>query len=464
MRVWIALRQTDGICSKNYKSTIIELSEFKKEEITELSKRINNYHLCCRGIHREKADTLVIGKNALFSQSLHSAQDTVEGEKAPMLENSNFIESWGFARVPNVPLFLSTLLYLDVDKSTEGVRPAGLWCMSNIVESCIDCMEDHYKTKLNVKKVEFCQVRKEIEKALLSALYKKAPQSVNEWKELPEGDLKGALLTGLLQTNEYSSNDASSSKNYCVSLRYPVLRGVFLGQFILDDFSKFSKLSTPTNLQNKDFLDALRYICGKKCDTNFKTKVLLRLKKADMWDDFIDCFYEVQSTEVKDTIISSLETKEEIKLKRLDSSYHERNVKEFSMLCKNKNYPRGMIIFETEVDISFLINLQIPNVQGVVIIGRELYEAAVLLLVKWIAKKPKVQFQFHDCAMDTFSGETIRKLKQVTSRLHDKIQIDRSSGGSWMKFNNNVTYNFDTGQWETTQQSQQYDFTAYPPS
>ncbi|PIK44128.1 hypothetical protein BSL78_19016 [Apostichopus japonicus] len=229
-----------------------------------------------------------------------------------MFKKSTFIKSWGFVRVPNAPLFLSTLLYLDVDKSTEDVRPAGLWCMSNIVESCIDCMEDHYKSKLNVKKVEFRQ--------------------------------------------------------------------------------------------------------------------------------------------------------EEITLKQVDCLYHERNVKDFVTFCKKKNYPRGMIIFESEVDISFLINLQIPNVQRVVIIGRELHETAVLLLVKWIAKKPKVQLQFHDCAVDTFSGETIRKLKQVTSRLHDKIQIDRSSGGSWKKFNNNETYNFDTGQWETTQQSQQSDFTAYPPS
>ncbi|XP_071843263.1 uncharacterized protein [Apostichopus japonicus] len=462
MRVWVALRQTDGIFSKNCKSTTIELSEFQKEEIAELSKRINNYHLFCRGTDREKADILVRGKNPLVTQSLHSAEDSVGGESSHMLEKSNFNESWGFARVPNVPLYLSTLLYLDVDKSTEDVRPAGHWCLSNIVESIIECMERHYMSKLNVEKVDFCQVRKKIGKAMLSALDKKAPQSVKEWKQLPESDLKGALSTGLLHTNECSSKDASSSKNYCVSLRHPVLRGVFLGQCILDDASKFSKLFTQENLQNKDFLGALRYICGKKCDTNYKTKVLLKLKEADMWDDFIDCFYEVQSTEVKNTTISFLKAKEEINLKQVDGSYQERNVKDFFTFCKNKNYPRGMIIFESKVDISFIITLPIPEVHRVVIIGRELDGTAVLLLVKWIAKLLQVPLQFHDCVVDTFSGEIVRKLKQVTSRLPDKIQIDRSSGGSWKKFNNNETYNFDTGQWETTQQVQQYIYTAYP--
>ncbi|PIK34476.1 hypothetical protein BSL78_28702, partial [Apostichopus japonicus] len=422
MRVWVALRQTDGIFSKNCKSTTIELSEFKKEEIAELSKRIYNYHLCCRGTDREKADILVRGKNAPFTQSLHSAEDSVGSESSHMLEKSNFNESWGFARVPNVPLYLSTLLYLDVDKSTEDVRPAGHWGMSNIVESIIDCMEGHYMSKLNVEKVDFLQVRKQIGNTLLSALNKKAPQSVKEWKQLPESDLKGALLTGLLHTNECSSKDASSSKNYCVSLRHPVLKGVFLGQCILDDASKFSELLTQENLQNKDFLGALRYICGKKCDTNYKTKVLLKLKEADMWDDFIDCFYEVQSTEVKNTTISFLKAKDEINLKQVDGSYQERNVKDFFTFCKNKNYPRGMIIFESKVDISFIITLPIPKVHRVVIIGRELDETAVLLLVKWIAKLLQVPLQFHDCVVDTFSGEIVRKLKQVTSRLPDKIQ------------------------------------------
>ncbi|XP_071843282.1 uncharacterized protein [Apostichopus japonicus] len=467
MRVWVALRQTDCISSQHCKSTIIELSEFKKEEITELTKRIYNYHLCSIGSDNEKADTQVTGKNTLLSQSLHSAGNTVEGEIADMFKKGTSIESWGFVRVPNAPLFFSTLLYLDVDKSTEGVRPAGHWRLSNTVESIIDCMEGHYMSKLNVEKVEFRQVRKEIGKTLLSVLEKKATQSINEWKQLPESDLKGSLLMGLLQTNEYSSKDASSSKNSCVSLRYLVLRGLFLGQCILDNATKFSKLSIQANLRNKDLLDALRYICGTNCDNNFKKEVLLKLKKADMWDDFIDCYYEVQDTEFKNTILFSMEAKEEITLTRVDYSYHERNVKDFFTFCKKKNYPRGTIIFEGIPDISFFVHLLIPNVQRVVMIRRELHEleeAKVIPLVRWIAGMPKVTLRFHDCAKDTFSRDTIKKLNKATSRLPNRIQIERSSGDSWKNLNTNETYNFDTGQWETTQQSQQSIYTAYPLS
>ncbi|PIK56611.1 hypothetical protein BSL78_06467 [Apostichopus japonicus] len=387
-----------------------------------------------------------------------------------MLKKSNFIESWGFARVPNAPLFLSTLLYLDVDKSTKGVRPAGHWRMSNIVESIIDCMEHHYMSKLNVEKSDFRQVMKEIGKTLLSVLDKKAPQSVNEWKKLPESDLKGALLMGMLHTNEYSSKDASSSKNSCASLRYPVLRGYFLGHHILHAVNdkKFNKHYIQTNLQNKDFKDALKYICGINSDVDkthhLKVQVFLTLKKKDMWDDYIDCFYEVQDPKVKKTIVKSMDKNEEITVKQVDCTYHKRNVTHFFNFCKELNYPRGMLIFEGIPDISFFVHLLIPNVQRVVIIRRELQEAEVIPLVRWIARIPKVTLQFHDCAMDTFSRDTIKTLNQATSRLPDNIQIDRSSGGSWKKFNNNETYNFNTGQWETTLQSQQSDFTAYSKS
>ncbi|XP_071843286.1 uncharacterized protein [Apostichopus japonicus] len=345
-----------------------------------------------------------------------------------------------------VPLFVTTRLYLYALEVTKQDNEHGDHCrMSKIMEAHVNSMEKHYVSKRNNKlceKSEFSALRKTIGEAFC-----KGKRSIEYWQEESRNDsFQEALSIGLLKVDlnnvdSYHSK-ATVSPDNCIDAAYPVLKEFFLGHYLLQEQSETISLCH-TKLTNDDYNSALMFVSGLSDDKAQQTQILDALKKQGMWNVFIDCFHEVDLP-VRQRIINIINKKVEITITKTEIPYHQHNIEDFLTFCRKENVPNGTFVFEGDFSVQFLRSLSLPNAERVVISKNKLEDNDILEIATYISKIINVTLQFHNCAMDKFSQETITKLGNFVKR-QKKFTIVYSTGDSWKNIDTRTIYNFEFG-------------------
>ncbi|PIK37495.1 hypothetical protein BSL78_25674 [Apostichopus japonicus] len=348
-----------------------------------------------------------------------------------------------------VPLFVTTRLYLNAMEVTKQGNEHGDHCrISKILEAHVNSMEKHYVSKRNNKlcgKSEFSALRKTIGEA-----FYKGKRSIEYWQEERRNDsFQAALSIGLLKVDSnnvdphHSKTTLStvSPDNY-VDAAYPFFKEFFVGHYFLQDLPG-NMLSFQTKLTNDDFQLALMFASGISDDNTQQTQIFDALQKEAMWNVFIDYFHEVDLP-VRQIIFNTIKKKVEITITKTEIPYHQHNIEDFLTYCKKENAPNGTFVFEGDFSVQFLRSLSLPNAERVVISKNKLEDNDILVIAKYIAKKINVLIQFHNCAMDTFSQETIAKLGKIVKK-QAKFAIVYSTGDSWKIIDTQTIYNFEYG-------------------
>ncbi|PIK56614.1 hypothetical protein BSL78_06470 [Apostichopus japonicus] len=185
------------------------------------------------------------------------------------------------------------------------------------------------------------------------------------------------------------------------------------------------------------------FVSGLSDDETQQTYILYELQKQGMWNVFIDCFHEVDFP-VRKRMIHVMNRNAEITITKTDMPYQQHNVEDFLTCCSSEMYPRGTLVFDGNFSVQFLTNLSLPNAERVVISKKKLEDNDILKIATYIAKKINVTIQFHNCAMNKLSQETITKLGNVVKRRM-KFAIVYSTGDSWKNIDSQTIYNFEYG-------------------
>ncbi|PIK56619.1 hypothetical protein BSL78_06475 [Apostichopus japonicus] len=457
MRMWVASRNL--IFSYPDEFLTIELRGFNENQVKDLCTKMYLYHYRSRTLdYKDKNKQPITEKSCLLDSSETSTDpgdyinksknmndEIVTGELDKTVVrmqsyscqkehdkkvDDNIVEkmiySLSFSKkflkeLGKVPLFVTTRLYFYVMEVPKQGNEHGDHCrFSKILEAHVNTMERHYVTKGTnelCEKTEFLALRKTIGEA-----FYKGRRSIEYWQEESRNDsFQEALSIGLLKVDSnnvdsYHPNATLSTmfSDNCVVAAYPSFKEFFLGHYLLPELTGYI-LSCQSKLTNDDFSLALMFVSGLSDDDTQQTQILDALQKEGMWNVFIDCFHEVDLP-VRQITFSNIKKKAEITITKTEIRFQQHNIEDFLTYCRKENFPNGTFVFEGDFSVQFLTNLSLPNAERVVISKKKLEDNDILLIATYIAKKMNVTLQFHNCAMDKFSQETITKLGNFVKR------------------------------------------------
>ncbi|PIK33758.1 hypothetical protein BSL78_29427 [Apostichopus japonicus] len=465
--------QVKDLCAKMYlyhdRSRTIDNEETNKQPITEKSSLLASWKPSTDPgdyINKSKTidDEIVTGeldKTVVIMQSCSCQKEHDRQVDENIVEK--IIDSLSYSNeflkeLCNVPLFVTTRLYLNALQVTKQGNEHGDHCrMSKILETHVNSMEKHYVSKRNNKlceKSEFLALKKTIGEA-----FYKGMRSIEYFQDENRIDsLQEALSIGLLKVDS-NNVDSYHSKatlstvipDICVDAASPFFKEFFLGHYLLPEQPR-NMLSCHTKSINDAFNSALMFVSGLSDDDTQQIQILNVLQKEEMWNVFIDCFHEVDLS-VRRPIFNSIKKKAEITITKTEIPYHQHNIEDFLTFCRKENFPNGTFVFEGDFSVQFFTNLSLPNAERVVISKKKLEDNDILKIATYIAKKIKVTLQLHNCAMDTFSQETITKLGNIGKR-QKQFTIVYSTGDSWKNIDTQTIYNFEYGTWDKRKEYQ----------
>ncbi|XP_071843229.1 uncharacterized protein [Apostichopus japonicus] len=488
MRMWVASRNLNFSYTDEFLT--IELRGFNENQVKDLCAKMYLYHDRSRTVYHKDRNKQPITENSSLLDSPEPSTDhgdcnnesntiddesgTGELDKTVMSMQSyscqnehnrktddsivkKMIYSLSYSKeflkeLYKVPLFVTTRLYLNAMEVTKQGNEHGDHCrLSKILEAHVNSMERHYVTKGNKKhcdKSEFLALRKTIGEA-----FYKGRRSIEYWQEESRSYFfQEALSIGLLKVDSNNVDSYHSKANLstvipdnCVNAASPFFKKFFLGHYLLPELPG-NMLSCQTKSMNDDFNSAVMFASGLSDDETQQTKILNALKKQEMWNVFIDCFHEVDLP-VRQRIINTINKKEEITITKTEIPYHQHNIEDFLTFCRKENLPNGTFVFEGDFSVQFLTKVPLPNAERVVISKKKLEDNDILEIATYIATKINVTIQFHNCAMNTFSQETIRKLGNIVMR-QNKYTIVYSTGDSWKNIDTQTIYSFEDGTWD----------------
>ncbi|PIK56630.1 hypothetical protein BSL78_06486 [Apostichopus japonicus] len=479
MRMWVASRNLNFSYIDEFLT--IELKGFSENQVKDLCVKMYLYHDRSRTVdHEDEKKQPITAKSSLLDSSEPSTDhgDNVNKSKTindesvtgELDKNVERMQSYSFQKehgikvddnivekminflsyskeflkeLYKIPLFVTTRLYLNATEVTKQGNGHGDHCrISKILEAHVNSMERHYVSKRNNKlcgKSEFSALRKTIGEA-----FYKGMRSIEYWQEesrvvsFQEALSMGLLKVDLNNVHSYHSK-ATVSPDNCVDAAYPFLKEFFLGHYLLQEQSETIS-PCQTKLTKDDYNSALMFVSGLSDDENQQTQTLDALQREGMWNIFIDCFHEVDLP-VRQRMINTMNKKEEITITKTEIPYHQHNTEDFLTCCRKENVPHGTFVFEGDFSVQFLRSLSLPNAERVVISKNKLEDNDILVIANNIATKT---LQFHNCAMDTFSQETIAKLGNIVKR-QTKYAIVYSTGDSWKNTDTQTIYNFEYG-------------------
>ncbi|PIK60327.1 hypothetical protein BSL78_02758 [Apostichopus japonicus] len=92
-------------------------------------------------------------------------------------------------------------------------------------------------------------------------------------------------------------------------------------------------------------------------------KAVQTLKAHKMWNDLIDCIYEMSNLEKKQTIIKGLSKGTDINVEHLDRKHHRVALKDFCVACNYSKVKMKRMTFRDECAIDFIKDVTLPSLE-----------------------------------------------------------------------------------------------------
>ncbi|XP_071841866.1 uncharacterized protein [Apostichopus japonicus] len=353
--------------------------------------------------------------------------------------------SQNFSETPLLLIMIVHIITCRMLDPTGKYKEVNVNKLTTIIRLVITCLESRYVQKVNKKSIQ--EDIKSLEARLGKIAFEnKMSLSLGKreyWNDkLGDKDTELALAVGLLKYSKKVGSGGSQIEelafsSYAGIMFYHEFFQEFLAaQYVpesdkewgwIDDFIKKSTDDTTVRL--------LQFMFGMN-HARLDKAVKSLLNEQKMWNNLIDCIYEISNLEKKQAIINGmygkgdkLGTKMTINIQHLDRKHHRVAFTDFCDACNASDVKVRVMTFREECSIDFIKEIPMPSLKILIFLEMSINENQFVSIITSLANKkcPEI-LQFVKCSVPDELKEKAKEtvelaLKELDMKIYNCKKI-----------------------------------------
>ncbi|XP_071841865.1 uncharacterized protein [Apostichopus japonicus] len=404
-------------------------SDAKKHETIEEKTTNNDSLLVTEGGCNNEVTTKLIkqGKSEQKDNTVprNVACDTLEMLSKRVYECMELNEIvQNFSETPLLLIMIIHIITCRMLEPTGKYKEMNVNKLTTIIRLVITCLESRY-----VQKVDKMSIQKDI-KSLEDSLGKiafenKMSLSLGEreyWNnELGEKDTQLAVAVGLLKYSKKVGGGGSQLEE----LAFSSYAGIMFYHEFFQEF--LAAQYVPKRVKEWAWIDEL--IKNSTDDATVRLlqfmfgmnharldKAVQSLKEQQMWDNLIDCIYEISNLEKKQEIITKI-SKGTIHIQHLDRKHHRVALTDFCDVCNSCDVNVKRMTFREECAIDFIKDVTLPSLETLQFLEMNINEDQFVSIITSLTNRkcPEI-LMFKKCSVSNEVKQEAKKTEKSALR------------------------------------------------
>lgn len=353
---------------------------------------------------------------------------------------SNFFET---------PLLMILIIHIVTERElfpTGRYKGINMNQLATVVRLAINCLESRYvqMSYKNSIKDDVKTLESKLGEVAFKSKFKGTLCKPEFWNsELGEENVEAALRIGLLKNSRRIDSGGAQVEEFAFSsysgieFYHEVFKEYLVAQYILQSNTKFKWLDEFINGSgDEEIARILRFMFGMKHSKRLDQVFTKLLHESKMWNNLIDCIYEVSDPEMKKSMTvtfgqfaNSASMDMNFNVYYLERKYHKEAVADFCRCCNEQEIKFNKMTFSESCVVEFLQDVTLPSLNFLVFFGMKIDEKQFASTVIGLCNRncPNV-LKFVSCEVPkTLRGMDLKNVRAAMKNKNMKIYMEDTS-------------------------------------